>query len=95
MKISNKIALSYTSVILGIIVVIAIVFYIVATLWLNNLTQSYLPEGRIGEIGKDNHWDKIILYGNQIKQGIGWMLCGLVVISSVLIYWVGKHSQVR
>lgn len=83
MKASDKIALSYTAVIIGIIVLIAVLFYIIATFWLNKLTQSYLPES------------EIILYGNQIKQAIGWMLCGLVIISSILIYWVGKHYSAR
>ncbi|MDF9829622.1 HAMP domain-containing sensor histidine kinase [Parabacteroides sp. PF5-6] len=90
MKTSDKIALSYTSVIIGIIVLIAIAFYIIATFYLYNL----LPEERMNEIGEANYRE-IILYGNKIRQGIAWMLCGLVVVSSLFVYGVGKHYSAR
>lgn len=93
MKISDRIALSYTSVIIGIIAVIAIVFYIVATLWLNSLTHSFLPDGGIAPDGGEEN--PVVIYGNQIKQAAGWMLCALVVVSSVLVYLVGKHYSAR
>jgi signal transduction histidine kinase len=54
-----------------------------------------LPDSGIAITGEDNDRDKIIIYGNQIKQGIGWMLCAFVAVSSVLIYWAGKHYSAR
>lgn len=91
MNTSRKIALTYTSVITGAIALVAILFYIMATIYLKNLTQSYLPEGTIGIIGEGSDQYAIIQYANRIRAGIGWMLLGLIIVCSFLVYWVGKR----
>jgi len=83
MKTSDKIALTYTSIVMGVIIFVAVIFYIVATIYLNNLTEN------IGDT------EKIRQYGNQIRQDVGWMLIGMVIVCSLLVYWVGKRYSAR
>ena len=44
MKTGNKIALFYTAITIGIISVVTVVFYFVATDYINRLNECYLTE---------------------------------------------------
>ncbi|RHJ87820.1 HAMP domain-containing sensor histidine kinase [Parabacteroides sp. AM08-6] len=177
MKTGNKIALFYTAITVGIVAVVAAVFYIVATTYISRLYYSYLTEKAYALAEK--HWEKdevgpddyaliqkryeetlpvsseillnadslaethatlsqylssneiqelyagdvirfskdtklgvavyypdnegnfIVLvissnqYGGDIQHRIGWLLLGLLLISSVLIYFVGRLYATR
>lgn len=177
MKTGNKIALFYTTVTIGIIAVVTVVFYFVATGYINRLYYSYLTEKAYATAEK--HWEKdevdeagyaliqqryeetlpvadeillnadsvaethkvlshylpaekiaalyagnvvrfrkdaevgaavyypdnegnfIVLvvssnrYGGEIQQRIGWLLLGLLVVSAVWVYFVGRLYATR
>lgn len=177
MKTGNKIALFYTAITIGIIAVVTVVFYLVATDYIGRLYYSYLTEkayataekhwekdevneedyARIqkhyeetlpvaseimlnadsiaeshavlsryltgekikalyaGEVihfhdGKelgaavyypDNEGNFIVLvissnrYGGDIQQRIGWLLLGMLLVSAILIYFVGRLYATR
>ena len=177
MKTGNKIALFYTAITIGIISVVTVVFYFVATDYISRLYYSYLTEKAYATAQK--HWEKdeldeedyariqqhyeetlpvaaeillnadsiteahsvlsryltdekiaslyagnvvrfhegkelgaavyypdnegnfIVLvvssnqYGGDIQHRIGWLLLGLILVSSVLIYFVGRLYATR
>lgn len=176
MKTGNKIAFFYTAITVGVIVIVTMAFYFIATHYINRLYYSYLTEKAYATAEK--HWEKdevdeesyariqkryedtlpvateillnadsietgttlslymtkkeitrlysgevitfhekekmgtalyypdnegnfIVLvisnnqYGGDIRQHIGWLLLGLIVISAVLIYFVGKLYATR
>lgn len=177
MKTGNKIALFYTTITIGIIAVVTVVFYFVATSYISRLYYSYLTEKAYAVAEK--HWEKdevdeedyariqkhyeetlpvaseILLnadslaethavlsryltddkindlynghvvrfhqdkelgaavyypdnegnfivvvvssnqYGGDIQQRIGWLLLGMLVVSAVLIYFVGRLYATR
>ena len=177
MKTGNKIALFYTAITIGIISVVTVVFYFVATDYISRLYYSYLTEKAYATAQK--HWEKdeldeedyariqqhyeetlpvaaeillnadsiaeahsvlsryltdekiaslyagnvvrfhegkelgaavyypdnegnfIVLvvssnqYGGDIQHRIGWLLLGMLVISAVLVYFVGRLYATR
>ena len=177
MKTGNKIALFYTAITIGIISVVTVVFYFVATDFISRLYYSYLTEKAYATAQK--HWEKdeldeedyariqqhyeetlpvaaeillnadsiteahavlsryltdekiaslyagnvvrfhegkelgaavyypdnegnfIVLvvssnqYGGDIQHRIGWLLLGMLVISAVLVYFVGRLYATR
>ena len=177
MKTGNKIALFYTAITIGIISMVTVVFYFVATDYISRLYYSYLTEKAYATAQK--HWEKdeldeedyariqqhyeetlpvaaeillnadsiaeahsvlsryltdekiaslyagnvvrfhegkelgaavyypdnegnfIVLvvssnqYGGDIQHRIGWLLLGLILVSSVLIYFVGRLYATR
>ncbi|WP_293668091.1 HAMP domain-containing sensor histidine kinase [uncultured Parabacteroides sp.] len=177
MKTGNKIALFYTTITIGIIAVVTVVFYFVATSYISRLYYSYLTEKAYAVAEK--HWEKdevneedyariqkhyeetlpvaseILLnadslaetravlsryltddkindlynghvvrfhqdkelgaavyypdnegnfivvvvssnqYGGDIQQRIGWLLLGMLVVSAVLVYFVGRLYATR
>ena len=177
MKTGDKIALFYTAITIGIISMVTVVFYFVATDYINRLYYSYLTEKAYATAQK--HWEKdelneedyariqqhyeetlpvaaeillnadsiaetratlsryltdekitslyagnvvrfqegkelgaavyypdnegnfIVLvvssnqYGGDIQQRIGWLLLGMLVVSSVLVYFVGRLYATR
>lgn len=177
MKTGNKIALFYTAITIGIIAVVTVVFYLVATDYIGRLYYSYLTEKAYATAEK--HWEKdevneedyariqkhyeetlpvaseimlnadsiaethavlsryltdenikalyggevvrfqdekelgaavyypdnegnfIVLvissnrYGGDIQQRIGWLLLGMLLVSSILIYFVGRLYATR
>lgn len=177
MKTGNKIALFYSAVTLGVIAVVTLCFYLIATRYIERLYYSYLTEKAYATAEK--HWEKdevdaesyariqeryeetlpvateilldadslpttrralqpylnetaiqalyrgevvrfrtdkqvgaalyypdnegnfIVLvlsnnrYGAEIQQHIGWLLVGLLSVSAVLIYFVGRWYAVR
>lgn len=56
MKTGNKIALFYTAITIGIISVVTVVFYFVATDYISRLYYSYLTEKAYATAQK--HWEK-------------------------------------
>lgn len=56
MKTGNKIALFYTTITIGIIAVVTVVFYFVATSYISRLYYSYLTEKAYAVAEK--HWEK-------------------------------------
>ena len=56
MKTANKIALFYTAITIGIISVVTVVFYFVATDYISRLYYSYLTEKAYATAQK--HWEK-------------------------------------
>lgn len=177
MKTGNKIALFYTTITIGIIAVVTVVFYFVATSYISRLYYSYLTEKAYAVAEK--HWEKdevneedyariqkhyeetlpvaseILLnadslaethavlsryltddkindlynghvvrfhqdkelgaavyypdnegnfivvvvssnqYGCDIQQRIGWLLLGMLVVSAILVYFVGRLYATR
>lgn len=177
MKTGNKIALFYTTITIGIIAVVTVVFYFVATSYISRLYYSYLTEKAYAVAEK--HWEKdevneedyariqkhyeetlpvaseILLnadslaetravlsryltddkindlynghvvrfhqdkelgaavyypdnegnfivvvvssnqYGGDIQQRIGWLLLGMLVVSAILVYFVGRLYATR
>lgn len=176
MKTGNKIALFYSAITIGVIVMATLVFYLVSTNYISHLYSSYLTEKAYATAEK--HWEKdesdaeryasiqqryektlpvateillnadsvatkqvlagylterqirslyqeevihfnnearmgaalyypdnegnfIVLvlsdnqYGQEIQQRIGWLLLGMILVSSVLIYFVGKLYAIR
>lgn len=176
MKTGNKIALFYSTITIGVIIVVTFVFYLVSTSYISRLYYSYLTEKAYATAEK--HWEKdeldaqsyariqqryektlpvateillnadsletrqilsrylaegqveslyseeivhfkygeqvgaalfypdnegnfIVLvlsgnqYGREIQQRIGWLLVVLILVSSVLIYLVGKLYAIR
>lgn len=177
MKTGNKIALFYTAITIGIIAVVTVVFYFVATDYIGRLYYSYLTEKAYATAEK--HWEKdevneedyariqkhyeetlpvaseimlnadsiaethtalsryltdekikalyagevvrfhdekelgaavyypdnegnfIVLvissnrYGGDIQQRIGWLLLGMLLVSAILIYFVGRLYATR
>lgn len=176
MKTGNKIALFYSAITIGVIVLATLVFYLVSTNYISRLYSSYLTEKAYATAEK--HWEKdesdaqryasiqqhyentlpvateillnadsvstkqvlaryltekqirslyreevihfnsearvgaalyypdnegnfIVLvlsdnqYGREIQQHIGWLLLGMILVSSVLIYFVGKLYAIR
>ncbi len=80
MKTNDKIALSYTAIIAGVIALVAILFYIMASFYMNRLSSSL--ETEVGVIV-------------ELRRNLAWMLVGLVVISSFLVYLVGRKYATR
>lgn len=177
MKTGNKIALFYTTITIGIIAMVTVIFYFVATNYISRLYYSYLTEkayaiaekhwekdevdeedyariqkhyeetlpvaseillnadslaetrtvlsryltdDKISDLYKGNvvrfHKDKelgaavyypdnegnfivVVIssnqYGGDIQQRIGWLLLGMLVISAVLVYFVGRLYATR
>ena len=177
MKTGNKIALFYTTITIGIIAMVTVVFYFVATNYISRLYYSYLTEkayaiaekhwekdevneedyariqkhyeetlpvaseillnadslaetrtvlsryltdDKISDLYKGNvvrfHKDKelgaavyypdnegnfivVVIssnqYGGDIQQRIGWLLLGMLVVSAVLVYFVGRLYATR
>lgn len=177
MKTGNKIAFFYTAMTVGVIVIVTVVFYFIATNYISRLYYSYLTEKAYATAEK--HWEKdevdeesyariqkryeetlpvateillnadsvaeshaalsrymtekeiaqlykgnvitfhekvevgaavyypdnegnfIVLvisnnqYGGDIQQRIGWLLLALIIISAILIYFVGKLYATR
>lgn len=56
MKTGNKIALFYTAITIGIISMVTVVFYFVATDYISRLYYSYLTEKAYATAQK--HWEK-------------------------------------
>ena len=56
MKTGDKIALFYTAITIGIISMVTVVFYFVATDYINRLYYSYLTEKAYATAQK--HWEK-------------------------------------
>lgn len=92
MKISEKIALSYASVMIGLIAAVAFVFYLIVAFWLQSLIQSYGAE-TASETTEDIN--RLLLSIKQIRQGLGGMLFGLVCLSAILLYGLGRRYSSR
>jgi len=80
MKIGNKIALTYTVIIAGVIALVVILFYIIAAVYMNRLVEVSPTELSVVK---------------ELKQVLGFMLTGLVIVSSGLVYLVGKRYANR
>lgn len=80
MKIGTKITLTYTVIIASVIALVAILFYFITTGYIDHLADSYNAE-------------KAVL--SELRQYLGWMLLGLVVVCSCLVYLVGMRYTNR
>ena len=89
MKTGNKIALFYTAITIGIISVVTAVFYFLATDYISRLYYSYLTEKATPTA------ELLYRYGGDIQYRIGWLLLEMLVISAVLVYFVGRLYATR
>lgn len=80
MKVNNKIALTYTAIVAGMIALVAILFFVIATLYMNRLSNSI---------------DTDITIITELRRSLGWMLLGMVIVCSLLIYGVGRRYATR
>ena len=76
MKTGNKIALFYTAITIGIISMVTVVFYFVATDYISRLYYSYLTEKAYATAQK--HWEKDELDEEDYAriQSLWWVLRG-------------------
>jgi len=83
MKPGNKIAIIYTAITLGVISLGAILVYFLLVGYMNHLLSSYEIELSSSGILQQ--------YGRDIRQYVGILLTGFVLISSIPAYFIGRR----